>query len=182
VKLCYGGQGDDADIVAATVEKCAKYNVYGVYTCDYNFSTGEGDLLQIVDGKVFYHIGYCSMEDKLNDEEFQKLQNFSPLWEWNSRTIGRQPPGIPSTGVVFEWKPSDGDVMSAGRHVKKNSDPKARTPWHLFGGGDRPRGRKDILRGHGLQYLLSPYSTCTREVTEGSLLKQALSQSSTQNS
>jgi hypothetical protein len=158
------------------VEKCAKYSVYGVYTCDYNFSTGEGDLLQIVDGKVFYHIGKCSLEDKLTDEAFQKMQNFSPLWTWDSRTIPRQPPGIPSSGIAFEWKPSDGNVMAAGRHVKDNPDPRTRTPWHLFGGGARPRGRAELFRGHGLQYLLSPLSTCIHEIEGGTLLAEALLQ------
>jgi len=100
-------------------EDDATHDVYCAITADYNFKQGQGDVIEVSEGQVVYHVGFCSDEVDLAGDARAKLAA-AGLEAWASRhaSLRRQPPGNPQAGWSFTWSPRDGEVHAAGPNAK----------------------------------------------------------------
>ena len=134
-KVGYAGKARSTKELAAKLtddegEK-AKHNVYCAVTADYNFKRGQGDVVEIADGKVRYHIGFCDETIDLPATGRAALEKLHPEWaKANGAAFRKQPPGNTPEGRAFGWDPSDGEVAAAGPGVS--------APFHLAADGDGP--------------------------------------------
>jgi len=112
----FGGTAAKAENASKVCSAVAKTDKYVALLTDYDWYAGQGDCLEISDGKVWYHAGFCDRIDPLPDAWQGKLRDMG--WAEQGDTIPRQPPGVPQEGVRFEWKPDMGELVCAGPQKK----------------------------------------------------------------
>lgn len=117
-RCSYGGTARKAENVAKVVSAIAKQDKYVALLTDYDWYKGQGDALEIANGKLWYHVGFCDRSDPLPEKWQTKLREMG--FEQGS-TIPRQPPGIPASGLRFEWSPADGEAIGAGPKATHNT-------------------------------------------------------------
>lgn len=122
----YGGTAHKAKKVAQVVSGISKKDMYCCLLADYDWDAGQGDALEVSQGKLIYHVGHC---DKVDDVPL-KLQAGLKDLNYEATTMPRQPPGNSKDGWSFEWNPNDGEVIAAG--------PKSKKPFHMYATSSGP--------------------------------------------
>jgi len=126
-RCSYGGRALGIAKLKAAIQhdiQTSKHDVYGAILMDYDYNSGQGDVLEVFEGKVNYHVGYTDKSDPLPDSAKRVLQPFHPQFAERA-TIPRQPPGNDPDGWTFSWSPADGEVIAAGPRATIR-------PFHLY--------------------------------------------------
>jgi len=134
-KVGYAGKARSTKALAAKLTNgngpAPAHDVYCAVTADYNFKRGQGDVVEIADGKVVYHVGYCDETIELPPAGKAVLDKLHPAWgKTHSAAFRKQPPGNAPSGRAFAWEPNDGEVCAAGPGVAQ--------PFHIAADGDGP--------------------------------------------
>jgi hypothetical protein len=119
-RCAYGGTAHKAEAVSKVISGIKKKERFCALMADYDWYAGQGDAMEVSDGKLTYHVGYSAGTDPVPEglkEELKKL-NFE------GDAMPRQPPNNSPEGWSFEWSPKDGEIFAAG--------PKANKPFHMY--------------------------------------------------
>uniref|UniRef100_A0A7S2C0B7 Uncharacterized protein n=1 Tax=Haptolina brevifila TaxID=156173 RepID=A0A7S2C0B7_9EUKA len=120
-----------AEMLTDGVGADASHNIYCAITADYNFKKGMGDVVEIADGNVSYHVGYCDEASELPASGKAVLEKLHPEFaKANGSAFRKQPPNNDPRGRAFTWAPANGDVVAAG--------PGATKPFHLAVSSEGP--------------------------------------------
>lgn len=116
----YGGTAHKAEKLSKVISAIANKDHYCALLADYDWYAGQGDALEVVDGRLFYHVGYSEGIDDVAADVLPKLQELGMKGD----KMPRQPPGNSPDGFRFEWTPNRGEVIAAG--------PKSTRPFHMY--------------------------------------------------
>merc|ERR1740123_3018061 len=69
----FQGTASKAEKVGKVVCAISNQDQHAALLTDYDWYAGQGDALEIVQGKVWYHVGFCDREDELPTDARAKL-------------------------------------------------------------------------------------------------------------
>ena len=126
-RCAYGGRALGIGKVKSALKHDAssvKHDIYGAILMDYDYDSGQGDVLEISGGEITYHVGYSDKSDPLTEAAKSTLRPFHSEFA-NREVLPRQPPGNNPAGWSFAWGPKDGEVVAAGPRATIR-------PFHLY--------------------------------------------------
>ncbi|CAE8581169.1 unnamed protein product [Polarella glacialis] len=97
----YEGHCQGVEKAGLAIAGGTKHDVFVVTLVDYDFAQGMADALEISEGKVLYHVGFCDAEDVVPDQVRWELTRFKPVWKYMHGTMRRPPEGNPPLGLVL---------------------------------------------------------------------------------
>ena len=78
-RCAYGGRALGIARLRAAIEhdvRSKRHDIYGAILIDYDYDSGQGDVLEIAGGQVTYHVGYSDKSDPLPESAKRILKHF----------------------------------------------------------------------------------------------------------